>query len=245
MKCNWDYQDHHHHQHHHNHQRRAHLLRDDGGEDVKAGIVQIKSTIRFCLSNMNRIGKGGGYSFLWLYKWRGQCFACRTRGTRRRLGMASTLRRRTSGPTAPGLRTSTSVSLSFDLLQTKNCHATPLNSAISFHFCFLLHHFCHLDHHCFFSTPDKLTLSSYFTLLFLQFHSHFLIIFSAPLDKLTLSPSLTFTFHNLTFTFLSSFWLFSAPPDKLTMTSYLNFTFHNITLTLLSSFRLIQHLQTS
>ena len=34
-------------------------MRDDAGGDVKAGIVQIKSTIRFCLNNMNRIGKGG------------------------------------------------------------------------------------------------------------------------------------------------------------------------------------------
>ena len=41
--------------------RRVHLLRDDGGGDVKAGIVQIKSTIRFCLSNMNRIGMRGVY----------------------------------------------------------------------------------------------------------------------------------------------------------------------------------------
>ena len=33
-------------------------MRDDAGGDVKAGIVQIKSTIRFCLNNINRIGKG-------------------------------------------------------------------------------------------------------------------------------------------------------------------------------------------
>ena len=37
-------------------------MRDDAGGDVKAGIVQIKSTIRFCLNNMNRIGIRG-----WLF----------------------------------------------------------------------------------------------------------------------------------------------------------------------------------
>ena len=43
-------------------------MRDDAGGDVKAGIVQIKSTIRFCLNNMNRIGEGvvKGYLYLWL-----------------------------------------------------------------------------------------------------------------------------------------------------------------------------------
>ena len=153
--------------------------------------------------------------------------------------MASTLRRRTSGPTAPGLRTSTSVSLSFDLLQTKNCHATPLNSAISFHFRFLLHHFCHLDHHCFFSAPDKLTLSSYFNLLFLQFHSHFLIIFmiffSTPrqVDPVSL---LNFHFSQCHFDFLIIFTINSAPPNKLTLSPYFTFTFHNITLTFSSCF---------